>query len=648
MTDIDGNVLTNTAHEYVECSNKGYCDRKTGLCDCFNGYEGIACNRMSCPRNPSEYGNNEVCSGHGTCLTASELALRDANNAYKLWDEDASMGCLCDPGYTGSACEQRSCKLGYDPVYFPWSPQRYSNWSYVIATTSSTASISGNYSLVFYDSFGEDWKTRPISYDATCQQVTEALESLPNRVIQLGTVRCLKWSSYQDIEYAEEPILLRPNPYYGIKYTLTFPANPGMLSMPVIDVYLDGKRPTITSNEGGAPVRSFVYANGFSGETDDLVTKYCEGVDITIKRYSDGITYYDYLSDLTPLETRLLSRCLGQSDSGENPNVLETDGDGKTSGRTYSAEGVVQGEAYTWDYGTLYNPHLIRLVDLSLSPVTDICPGEMNAERSSSGDATITCSMPEGYKPAAFYAPVIYDPDVGRFKLLTKAGMDYSTTTKFAVYATDGYLQMTSEAAAVVTNSQTPYSSIVYVTNTTRTLGTQVEGSKSRVSYAARVAKARNVTVEEVSIGYDGDIFCENMGKNGVDIDHMLVIDCVEKNDIVFIFDPTLLQRSLVTNPAYMNMYRVKRLRKRPLSEYIEYSDLPRNEIVLDKPITSPYRVEDNDRARLYVFHPSVSTTFTYVSSCSNRGMCDNETGLCKCFPGYVGDDCSIINEFVL
>ena len=40
VTDIDGNVLTNTAHEYRECSNKGICDRSTGSCTCFEGYEG--------------------------------------------------------------------------------------------------------------------------------------------------------------------------------------------------------------------------------------------------------------------------------------------------------------------------------------------------------------------------------------------------------------------------------------------------------------------------------------------------------------------------------------------------------------------------------------------------------------------------------
>lgn len=71
--------LADTAHYYMECSNKGICDRTTATCTCFVGYEGTSCQRASCPND---------CSGHGVCKTNRELAMGDNENIYELWDAD--------------------------------------------------------------------------------------------------------------------------------------------------------------------------------------------------------------------------------------------------------------------------------------------------------------------------------------------------------------------------------------------------------------------------------------------------------------------------------------------------------------------------------------------------------------------------------
>ncbi len=46
----------------------------------------------------------------------------------------------------------------------------------------------------------------------------------------------------------------------------------------------------------------------------------------------------------------------------------------------------------------------------------------------------------------------------------------------------------------------------------------------------------------------------------------------------------------------------------------------------------------------LFHFNPSTEGNYEYVSQCSNRGNCNHETGICKCFSGYTGVDCSIQN----
>lgn len=61
-------VGTDDAHQEVECSNAGICDRNTGVCACFTGFEGEACNRRGCPND---------CSGHGKCYSMKQLAMLD-------------------------------------------------------------------------------------------------------------------------------------------------------------------------------------------------------------------------------------------------------------------------------------------------------------------------------------------------------------------------------------------------------------------------------------------------------------------------------------------------------------------------------------------------------------------------------------------
>lgn len=148
------------------------------------------------------------------------------------------------------------------------------------------------------------------------------------------------------------------------------------------------------------------------------------------------------------------------------------------------------------------------------------------------------------------------------------------------------------------------------------------------------------------------------------------VYQCIEKGDYVMIFD---LKESGSQNPKYLNMYQVMKI-SRENREAVQDMQLAfdagqtgtyhvagnnlahferlRHQIVLDYGMNARYNKMDftetspsavSNYARIYKFTPP-SAPVSWVGQCSNRGICDGGTGICQCFPGYSGDDCSTMN----
>jgi len=158
------------AHFYRECSNKGICDRSTGLCNCFPGYWGEGCDRTVCP---------DDCNGHGVCRTLADSYDGD----YQVWDLHKTAKCVCDAGFSGPACSMRDCPRGADPVENAQVVTNsiqgiYWNNYYLAAAADTDAAVEFlkdkpdkvHYTLTFTDEFEDEWVTQLLSidYNSTC------------------------------------------------------------------------------------------------------------------------------------------------------------------------------------------------------------------------------------------------------------------------------------------------------------------------------------------------------------------------------------------------------------------------------------------------------------------------------------------------
>ena len=218
MADSAGTQLTNTGHAYAECGNKGICDRGSGECECFPGYAGAGCQKATCA--------DPTCSGHGICMNAQNLAAQDHDNVYNLWDAEVGFSCLCEPGYSGPTCASKMCKYGIDPLYYDDDVMAVraptARVSFSVGNLTGTKAVGdaaafgaarksfleGTYAIKFYDAFGEDYETAPLSVGAKCPEVVAALEGMAGGEMLLAEKRD-KLKALTEQKRAEKPMVAR-------------------------------------------------------------------------------------------------------------------------------------------------------------------------------------------------------------------------------------------------------------------------------------------------------------------------------------------------------------------------------------------------------------------------------------------------------
>ena len=753
--DALGSTFTQTAHDYYECANAGICDRESGQCECFEGYEGSSCQRTVCPENAMG-----VCSGHGKCWSVAQMQEDDL--MYQLWDSDKLYGCHCDAGYHGSDCLHRYCPMDVDPKYLQGKDQivpttqvaftiydkicekalglelypylrrlsgegadeyeeeaagaagerrtllsaaeeaeaRELRAAYLrrglisetqsmadsaaeearraeydalpdeesratmrklqstptskptalptIARLHTDATLTGTFALKFYDVFGEDFTTKPIVLEdytskaatgpvSSCGDIVNALEALPNTVIEHDSVYCQEKTA--GVGYAGE---------CGVTYSLTYTGNPGYIKDLEIDTYLDGQRSTIFNHfgEAGVNVTTEVYSVNNVGAVDYWATK-CEGVEVTTSWLASNeldVNKWGYVSGIeSGQEYASLVTCLGDSNGVEEDNV----------------------EVYNWDYGswsaprnnaeyasnakdlngaTRYvsvmsgNPHIVRLVPKFRQDDFDATQLALVWVDQQKRPAEVGSSRAVGYT-------------------VWMASPPESTTTTYIPYATDG----TAE--------------IVYVDND---LDHELHATgmfEPRVT--ARFTRGSNL------IYTSHDAACETASN--------VINPCLDKGDMIFLFDAnwgrtynrtddTGAQNFTVfggkdfqgtVNAASGKMgefyddrnyntntgvpYTIKKIYKSKvtattLGHRLNLED--RYRIEVDKGINWGNALTmrgfdpdgDGHKTTGYVqivkFSPATTGNYKFFDECSTRGTCDTSEGSCTCVDGYVGLAC--------
>jgi hypothetical protein len=213
---VDAPNAAGKYHKYAECAGRGLCNRVSGECECFDGYEGKACQRTSCPND---------CSGHGTCEYIENLGIgstpftgtsslvkqfvQDAFLAdYKGWDRSKTRGCVCDPEYGDVDCSKRLCPYGNDMMDRQnnlANPALFQKQKITFAHPTAISQLNTKtFALTFRSKMNETFTTYPIVFTTDTNtlktHVENALLRLPNRVIDKVTVTAAVVSSKMEVE----------------------------------------------------------------------------------------------------------------------------------------------------------------------------------------------------------------------------------------------------------------------------------------------------------------------------------------------------------------------------------------------------------------------------------------------------------------
>jgi len=237
------------------------------------------------------------------------------------------------------------------------------------------------------------------------------------------------------------------------------------------------------------------------------------------------------------------------------------------------------------------------------------------------------------YQDGGYYAAVVYSGT--NFNLLNPfIPLDALATDTYDVYTTTGTFQrVTSDAATAGSNKPST-----------------LFGSGQR--YVATTRQGLQVTA---TTGWSGNLACEGLSTSDAT---NFVPHCINHGDLFTVLAPVA---SRVNNPPYINLYKATRVWTTPYTysgsdntlvaagAVNGMAELQRGIHIIETDLTLNWGSDDTSILfNVYKFVPATASSYTYVAPCSNRGICNEETGVCQCFPGYTSDSCSVQNSLAL
>jgi len=624
-------LAANEGHYYMECSNKGICDRETGLCNCFDGYEGTACKRASCPNQ---------CSGHGTCESIKELGLAEwtlhpeyqaiGTAAYGLWDADVSMGCKCDPQFFGADCSLRQCKYGMDPLY--WSED---DGEVIVDLTddAGAATLAGTFKLGFYThNTTEEHGTlytmattfSPLTYAAgtAIGQCDTLINTLLGSTDENGNV--VTAAELKGLECTQFDTVAADAA--GARYRLTFDKDPGILSTLHFNTFAVTGQTTANNRITYRPTGSCTATPAL----EEVLLWYKDSTTSTAVVGDYRLKFYDVF------------------------------------GEDYVTEPITVSQLSLTNVEDVCNGVVSKLINLPNGVISDVTCSAHAETGTTALEMGALLRLRFHKNPGVLKPMEVFETNLAATTSVT-IGSGATTgefTDRFSKHAVDSagddmYVQK------LVNGSPGPFSWVdsanALITPDTNTL--VVASMMIKINDRHLLVSAADTTSCTLQWMYTGsDILAGTTGSHLVFYSTDTWIELVDAGATGITAAWSLGANTFVPSSAETSVFLTKGkkifvenqyfnvLYANPNTPWTVYTDRRFGGTQVSSIYTAVAAGTPAAVTVSKVYYNTVAattSTYTYVTPCSNRGTCDYSTGTCTCYKGYTNDNCDTQNALM-